>query len=171
MRTLVERTDDPGARTTGEDHPMAALPIEKLRKRVWVTRRGVRVDRIASAWLIRRWIDASARFKFVTGKGYSPDDGEVRFDMFEAEFTHQGDLCTFEVLARLTEPEDAALQAVAEIVHDIDLKDRKFARPETEGIANLLSGIVAGIDDDEKRIERGSQLFDDLYRFFGEVKS
>jgi hypothetical protein len=138
---------------------------------LWVTRRGVRVDRIASAWLIRHWIDSDARFKFVTGNDYSPDDSEIRFDMFEAEFTHQGELCTFEVLARLARPDDAALQSIAEIVHDIDLKDGKFARPETEGIANLLSGIVAGIDDDERRIERGSQLFDDLYRFFSDVKS
>lgn len=150
---------------------MGAVALGDLKNRVWVTRRGVRVDRIASAWLIKRWIDPDARFKFVTSQGYSPDVDEIRFDMFEAEFTHEGDLCTFEVLTRLARQDDSALQIVGEIVHDIDLKDGKFARPETEGIANLLSGIVAGNEDDERRIERGSQLFDDLYRFFNEVKA
>ena len=149
---------------------MNVAALQDLKNRVWVTRRGVRVDRIASAWLIRRWIDPGARFKFVAGKGYSPEKDEIRFDMFEAEFTHRGDLCTFEVLARLAKNDDAALHSVGEIVHDIDLKDGKFARPETDGIANLLSGIVAGVDDDEQRIERGGQLFEDLYRYFDEVK-
>ena len=69
-----------------------------LRDRTWVTRQGVYVDRIASAWLIRRFIDPQARFKFVPGKGYRPEPAELRFDMFEAEFTHEGDKCTFEVL-------------------------------------------------------------------------
>src|SRR4030095_15116895 len=69
-----------------------------LRNRTWVTRQGVHVDRIGSAWLIRRFIDPEARFKFVSGKGYRPAEGELRFDMFQAEFTHEGDKCTFEVL-------------------------------------------------------------------------
>jgi hypothetical protein len=171
MRALNERTEDRSVSEIAKEQSMGAVALEDAKNRVWVTRRGVQVDRIASAWLIKRWIDPDARFKFVAGKGYSRDEGELRFDMFEAEFTHEGDLCTFEVLARLARPDDAALQVVGEIVHDIDLKDGKFARPETEGIANLLSGIVAGIEDDEPRIKRGSQLFDDLYRFFSEVKA
>src|SRR5262249_46569103 len=68
--------------------------IGKVQGRVWVTRRGIHVDRMASAWLIRRFIDKDARFKFVPGKGYRPEPGELRFDMFEAEFTHEGDRCT-----------------------------------------------------------------------------
>jgi hypothetical protein len=91
--------------------------------------------------------------------------------MFEGEFTHEGDKCTFEVLAAIVSPGDIALQSVAEIVHDIDLKDAKFARAEAQGIANLLAGIVLGIDDDERRIARGSALFEDLYRFFAESKA
>lgn len=171
MRALDQRTEDHSITEITREPSMGTVALEDLNNRVWVTRRGVRVDRIASAWLIKRWIDHAARFKFVAGKGYSPDDDEIRFDMFEAEFTHEGDLCTFEVLARLARPGDSALQIIGEVVHDIDLKDGKFARPETEGIGNLLSGIVAGIDDDQQRIERGSQLFDDLYRFFNEVKA
>ena len=71
---------------------------------------------------------------------------------------------------RLAKEDDAALRSVAEIVHDIDLKDGKFGRPETQGIANLLAGIAIGLDDDDRRIERGSALFEDLYRFFSAVK-
>jgi hypothetical protein len=166
----VERTADKSDLARLKESTMTAEAVQDLTRRVWVTRRGVRVDRIASSWLIRRWIDAEAQFKFVAGKSYTTGDREIRFDMFEAEFTHEGDMCTFEVLARLARPNDAALRSVGEIVHDIDLKDAKFGRPETEGIANLLSGIVAGTDDDDRRIERGSALFEDLYRFFSELQ-
>lgn len=139
--------------------------------RVWVTRRGVKVDRMASAWLITRFIDPRAQFKFVSATGYVPEEGEIRFDMFEAEFTHDGDMCTFEVLVELTGRKDPGLRCIGEIVHDIDLKDDKFSRPETEGIANLLAGVVAGFEDDDRRIERGGQIFEDLYRYFSEAKA
>lgn len=85
-----------------------------LRNRTWVTRQDVYVDRIASAWLIRRFIDFEAQFKFVSGKGYRPHEGELRFDMFEAEFTHEGDKCTFEVLLERCALNDPALRAIAE---------------------------------------------------------
>src|SRR3954462_15435950 len=89
-------TEDEPVVTNKADPKESALAA--LRNRTWVTRQGVHVDRIASAWLIRRFIDPDARFKFVSGKGYQPDEGELRFDMFQAEFTHEGDKCTFEVL-------------------------------------------------------------------------
>ena len=143
---------------------------EKPHGRTWVTRRGVHVDRIASAWLIRRFIDPEARFKFVSDKGYVPEPGEIRFDMFEAEYTHEGDHCTFEVLlARLCQPEPA-LQAIAEIVHDIDLKDGKFGREEAAGIKTLIAGIAAATDDDNRRLERGATVFEDLYKYFGKKR-
>ena len=139
---------------------------EKPHGRTWVTRMGVHVDRIASAWLIRRFIDPEARFKFVADKGYVPEPGEIRFDMFEAEYTHEGDHCTFEVLlARLCQPEPA-LQAIAEIVHDIDLKDSKFGREEAAGIKTLVAGIAAATDDDSRRLDRGATVFEDLYEYF-----
>ena len=95
--------------------------------------------------------DTDARFKFVADKGYRPDPGdEIRFDMFDAEFTHVADLCTFEVLLRSFGLDDPALASIGEIVHDIDLKDNKFGRPETAGFANLLAGIVAGTTDDNR---------------------
>jgi hypothetical protein len=99
-----------------------------LANRTWVTRKGVQVDRIASAWLIRRFIDKAARFKFVPSSGYHPEPGELRFDMFEGEFTHRGDRCTFEVL-KLTQVSSILLCAIGEIIHDIDLKDDNTAAP------------------------------------------
>lgn len=149
-----------------EEATMETKDVGDLKGRTWVTRRGVQVDRIASAWLIRRFIDPEARFKFVPDKGYVPEPGELRFDMFEAEYTHEGDHCTFEVLLALLVKPERALQAIAEIVHDIDLKDGKFQREEAAGIRTLLSGIAAATDDDERRLERGAVVFEDLYGYF-----
>jgi hypothetical protein len=148
--------------------PVPQSSKDDLKGKVWVTRRGVYVDRIACAWLIRRFIDPDARFKFVTHKGYKPQVGELRFDMFEAEFTHKGDCCSFEVLLDRIGLTDPALKAIAEIVHDIDLKDAKFARPETAGIARLITGVAVPGNTDEERIERGSAIFEDLYASFRE---
>jgi hypothetical protein len=136
---------------------------EEVRGRTWVTRAGIKVDRMASAWLIRRFIDPEARFRFVPAKGYHPAKGEIRFDMFEAEFTHEGDLCTFEVLVRRFGLVDPALRAVAEIVHDIDVKDGKYGREEAAGVGQLVAGIAAAHADDEARLARGTALFEDLY--------
>jgi hypothetical protein len=150
--------------------PSEAAPVRQdlgeLKGRTWVTRAGVHVDRIASAWLIRRFIDPQPRFKFVPAKGYVPEAGELRFDMFEAEFTHEGDRCTFEVLLDRAGLREPALQALAEIVHDIDLKDRKFGRAEAEGIRTLIDGICAATGDDEERLARGGAVFKDLYSHF-----
>jgi hypothetical protein len=169
IRQLGERIASGPAEPRGGVKTKMSIELKQLRNRTWVTRRGVRIDRIASAWLVRRWIDPDAKFKFVAAKNYEPGERDIRFDMFEGEFTHQGDNCTFEVLIGHARPDDAALRAIAEIVHDIDLKDSKFSRVETQGIASLIAGIVARVDDDERRIERGSVVFDDLYRFFTDL--
>jgi hypothetical protein len=147
------------------DGPTAAA-AGNLRARTWVTRRGIHVDRMASAWLIRRFIDPEARFKFVPGNEYAPRRGELRFDMSEAEFTHDGDLCTFEVLLRhfrLTEP---ALRNLAEIVHDIDLKDAKFARPEANGLDRLIAGIAMRHEGDAARLSEGTAVLESLCQYF-----
>jgi hypothetical protein len=136
------------------------------RGRTWVTRRGIHVDRIASAWLIRRFIDPEARFKFVLGHEYAPDAAELRFDMFQAEFTHEGDLCTFEVLIRHFGLKEAALRNLGEIVHDIDLKDAKFARPEAPGLEGLIAGIAMRHKEDEARLREGEAVFDSLHAYF-----
>lgn len=140
---------------------------EVLKGLVWVTRAGVHVDRIASAWLVRRFIDPEARFRFTLGKAAKPHPGEVRFDMAEAEFTHEGGRCTFEVLlARAGLGQDRALAAISEIVHDIDLKDGKFGRPEADGIRTLIAGLCAATADDGERLRRGAEIFGDLHRYF-----
>jgi hypothetical protein len=136
---------------------------QDLKGCTWVTRTGVKIDRIASAWLIRRFIDPAARFSFVDPKTYKYKAGEVRFDMFEGEFTHEEDLCTFEVLLAWSGVKDRALRHVAEIVHDIDLKDSKYARPEAAGIAVLIDGIALRQAGDAKRLEDGFSLFESLY--------
>jgi hypothetical protein len=135
----------------------------EMRGHTWVTRRNVYVDRIASAWLIRRFIDPKAKFKFTGSKSYQPKAGEVRFDMFEAEYTHEGDRCTFETLLERGGIRDRALRAIGEIVHDIDCKDAKFGREEAPGVATLLRGLVRAYSDDATRLERGGLTFDDLY--------
>lgn len=148
------------------------LRREDHESRVWVTREGIKVDRMASAWLIRKFIDPHARFKFVPAKGYEPRKGELRFDMFEAEFTHDGDLCTFEVLVqRFGLGTDGGLRWIAEIVHDVDLKDAKFGREEAAGIAQVVSGIAAAHPSDEERLTRGAAVFDDLYALHGAART
>jgi hypothetical protein len=145
-----------------------ALPqasgADALRGKIWVTREAVQIDRIASAWLVRRFIDPGARFKFVPGRAYLPRSGEVRFDMFEGEYTHEGDRCTFEVLLQRAGLHDDALGAIGEIIHDIDLKDGKYGREETAGIRIVMAGIAAGPRGDEERLARGSAVLDDLYQ-------
>jgi hypothetical protein len=86
--------------------------------------------------------------------------------MFEGEFTDEGDLCTFEVLVQRFAVKDKALVEIGRIVHDLDLKEAKFKRPETAGISALLEGIAVSHKPDEARLDRGSALFDDLYEFF-----
>jgi hypothetical protein len=134
--------------------------------RVWVTRQGVFVDRIASAWLIRRFIDPKARFKFVTARGYKPRGHELRFDMVGGEYTHVGENCTFQTLVERFGLGDRALQAIGEVVHDIDCKDEKYDRAETGGISGLLRGIAEATSDDDERLARGQSVFDDLYAFY-----
>lgn len=136
------------------------------RGRTWVTRRDVHVDRIASAWLIRRFIDPEARFRFVQPERYRHSEGELRFDMFEAEFTHQGEACTFETLVSRFTPDDAVLCEIGEIVHDVDCKDAKYQRAEAPGLRRMIDGVAAANKDDEARLARGAALFDDLYAAF-----
>lgn len=139
---------------------------EAYQGRTWVTRKNVHVDRIASAWLVRRFVDPKATFKFVPGQGYVAKRDEVTFDMFEAEFTHIGDRCTFEVLVEQFALDDAALSSIAEIVHDIDVKDGKFARMEAAGVASLIAGLALLHRDDEKRLELGRSVFDALHELY-----
>jgi hypothetical protein len=160
LERRLARIRSPAPGPVGSELPRA------VRGRTWVTRKGIHVDRMASAWLIRRFIDPDARFHFVAGKAHRPAAGELRFDMFDGEFTHRGDLCTFEVLLAHFGIKDRALEALGELVHDIDLKDAKFGRPETPGFERLVAGIALNHPADEDRLARAGAVLDDLYAVF-----
>jgi hypothetical protein len=145
--------------------PSSGRGRSDLAGKTWATRRGVQIDRIASAWLIRRFVDSKARFRFIDPKE-PPRRGELRFDMVGGDFTHEGDRCTFETLLARVGPGDRALTEIAEIVHDIDLKDDKFSRAEAPGLERVLTGLVLANPEDEARLERGFVLFDELYESF-----
>src|SRR6266576_122429 len=143
-----------------------ARPARPVHGRTWVTRSGVHVDRIASAWLIRRFIDPKPRFRFVASHDARTAPGELRFDMFEAEYTHEGDRCTFETLVARFGLTDAGLAVIGELVHDIDCKDGKFGRSETAGLERMIAGVVRRHTGDDARLERGAAVLDDLYEAF-----
>ncbi len=166
VHALLEKLERLESETRQEEIMSESAAVRPPSGRVWVTRARVRVDRMASAWLIRRRIDPDARFKFVEARGYRPGAGELRFDMFEAEYTHDSDRCTFEVLLDLVPDRDMALSAIGEIVHDLDIKDGKYDRPEAAGIRQLIDGIIATTESDEERLRRSALLFDDLYQSF-----
>lgn len=153
------------ARADTAQTPRRIAPAD-MRGKVWVTRKDIHVDRIASAWLIKRFIDPKGTLKFVAGPGYEPRPGEYRYDMQDGEFTHEGDHCSFETLLARSGIRDAALRAIAEVVHDIDIADGKFGHPETPGIAHVISGICRTQGDDEARIARGGELLDGIYEQF-----
>jgi len=121
---------------------------------------------MASSWLIRRFIDPDAKFKFVTAREYRHKEGELRFDMFDGEYTHKGELCTFEVLLRSFEITDAALRPIAEMIHDVDLKVETYGRPETPGFEQIVNAIAMAHREDEVRLPRATAVLDDLYELF-----
>ena len=146
----------------------AALSPQVFRARTWATRAGVKVDRMGSAWLIRRFIDPAARFVFLGPSEGAPGADVLRFDMYDGGFTHDGDRCTFEVLIDVAGAQgDLALRAIAQIVHDLDLRDDRYQRPETAGVGALIAGTIARFDDDERRIAEGARIFDSLYATLG----
>jgi len=138
--------------------------IKDFSGKKWATRKDIFIDRIASAWLIRRFIDPKARFVFVSKGTEKVPRGTVPFDMYGSEFTHHGEDCTFETLKKAFDLKDTALQSIAEIVHDIDLKDNKYDRKEAEGIASIVSGLSQRVKDDNKLLEKGLEIFDALYQ-------
>jgi hypothetical protein len=172
LERLIARLERRAGAPTGRSTEIIAPRWQRsdVQGRTWVTRKGIHVDRIASAWLIREFIDRDARFEFVSARGYQPEPGELRFDMYEAEFTHDGELCTFEVLLRDFALGEAGLRAIAEIVHAIDLKVEEPTRPETVGVAHILEGIARRHGDDDARLRDGAALFGALYAYFRREK-
>jgi hypothetical protein len=143
-----------------------ALDLREYQGRRWVTRRNLHVDRLASAWLVKRFVDKRPRFHFV-GEGEALE-GAIRFDMAGGDFTHVGEDCTFETMVRrFGLGGDPGLRAIAEIVHDVDLKDAKFNRLEAAGFAAVVDGLVEAFPGDRERLDRCGAVFEGLYALFG----
>jgi hypothetical protein len=139
--------------------------LASFQRRLWITRPRPGVDRMASAWLIRLFIDRQARFGFAPDRESVPDDA-VPFDMFGVEFSHQGDGCTFETLCAVFGIAGPGLSRIAAIVHDLDLKDGRFGAPECSTVGAMIEGLQLAYQNDEALLEQGITLFDSLYRSF-----
>ncbi|NOY89021.1 MAG: chromate resistance protein [FCB group bacterium] len=145
-------------------------PLIKLRnqreyqKKIWLTRSRPFVDRIASAWLISRFIDRQAKFRFIKRQSVANVDRKyISFDIDGGDFSHVDDLCTFEVLLRSFRLPRKALRKIAEIVHELDLRDGKFRVPEADGLYEVIVGIRKSGSDDHGCLEKGMLVFDMLY--------
>ena len=160
---VEERTASGRGRPAGTAPP---LDLAALKGRRWVTRPRPHVDRIASAWLIKRFVDPAAEFVFAP-PDQIPGDA-IPFDMAGVEFGHHGEDCTFETLLRRTGLRDRKLALLAEIVHEADIKDQKFAREEARGIDLALRALLSAIKDDHEALAQGMTLFDGLYATAGE---
>ena len=161
LREAVESRLSPADARAGG----AAPPLRELRGRRWVTRPRPHVDRIASAWLVKRFVDPDAEFVF------APEDalpaGAVPFDVLGAELGHHGDDCTFETLVQRAGLRDRRIARLAEIVHEADLRDGKYDRPEARGIDLAIRGLLAVTTDDHDVLAAGLRLFDGLYASVG----
>lgn len=154
-------TKAPGPRAAdGRDDQAPALDSRDYRGRTWVTRSAPGVDRMASAWLIRAFIDPRAVFVFRD----KPAAQLVPFDMYEGDFSHHAGLCTFEVVANRFGLADPAVRRIGEIVHDLDVKDERYQPPEAATVGALVDGLRALNTDDGTKLQRGIDMFQALYR-------
>jgi hypothetical protein len=151
----------------GMSVPRSVVPLDVplTRGQLWVTRAGVYVDRLACAWMLQRFVDPEARFAFVRPGEPGPEES-IPFDMAGVELGHHGARCTAEVIAERFRPADIALRSVAEVVHDLDLKDEGFGCLEAPGLKRLLDGICALTSDDHERVRLAGPVFDALYAGF-----
>lgn len=153
-------------KTASVPHKAGVLSVADFQNRRWVTRRNLHIDRLASAWLISEFIDKRPRFFFVA-EGETLE-GAIPFDMFGAEFTHRGEDCTFEtLLKRFGLTDIQGLRDLAEIVHDIDLKDDKFNRLEAVGLNAIINGLSESLRDDRKLLQQTGGIFNGLFTLFG----
>ncbi|MCI0724147.1 MAG: chromate resistance protein [Acidobacteria bacterium] len=156
-RILIRR--EQGARHTSPAG--GRLMQEAYRHRVWVTRPRPGIDRLSSAWLIQRFIDPHARFAFADK--VSNKSRALPFDMFGVEFGHHGDACTFETLVQRFEIHDSAVEQIAQIVHNLDLKEDKFVAPDAPAIGKLVEGMRKVYARDQELLSEGIRMFEALY--------
>jgi hypothetical protein len=150
---------------TKEPAPLARKDPKEYHRKVWVTRKRPFIDRMASAWLIRRFVDPAATFRFIDEKDAGRlSTGEIAFDLQGGEFSHYGQLCTFEVLVRSFGIKDKAVRKIAEIVHDLDVKDDKYGNSSGSGIEEILIGIRKTIKEDADMLEKGMAVFEMMYQ-------
>jgi hypothetical protein len=140
-----------------------------FRGRTWATRKNIHIDRLCSAWLIRRFIDPKAKFIFAHETAIPAH--AIPFDVFGAEFSHHGEDCTFETLLRSFRISDKPLDSIAQIVHDIDMKDGKFNRPEAAGLDAVVRSLSDSMRDDHEVLRLGSVILDALYTRFAGKRS
>jgi hypothetical protein len=158
----VEGQTPPKPAARGSKSAGSFLDIRDYQRRTWVTRPRPGVDRFASAWLIRRFIDPAARFIFARAPDKAPD--AIPFDMYQpGGFRHEGDRCTFEVLQARFGLKDRCVTRIAEIVHDVDLKDDRFQSPHAATIGNLVEGLRTSIPGDDQLLAEGMMLFEAFY--------
>ncbi|KWT82779.1 chromate resistance protein ChrB domain-containing protein [Candidatus Magnetominusculus xianensis] len=154
-------------RLSGKSHDMPEIELRKIEDyqgKTWATRERPFVDRMSSAWLIKRFIDKSAVFK-ITAEGDTGNCGAdtVFFDIMGGEFMHSGTMCTFEVMLKAFSIKDRALKKIAEIVHEIDIRDNQYENTESFGIEEILTGIQKTAGSDIDALERGAEIFELLY--------
>jgi hypothetical protein len=146
----------------------AALDVNRYRGRVWITRSRPGVDRMSSAWLIRRFIDPDATFAFGDA---SMQPTMIPFDMFGAEFGHHGTSCTFETIAQRFGIADPAVAWLGRIVHDLDLKEETYSAPEKAAVGRMIEGLRRMYPDDRTLLDEGITMFEALYRSYAEHQS
>jgi hypothetical protein len=143
-----------------------ALDLSQYQGRRWVTREHLHIDRLACIWLIKRFVDRRARFFFVADSEEAK--GGVAFDILGVDLTHHGEDCSFEtMLKRFGLVDDPGLCGIAEVVHDIDLKDRKFSRKEAAGLDAIVTGLALFLKSDQRLAQQATGLFDGLYALLG----
>ena len=157
---IAMRTRRPESARRSEP-PAPALDLGKLRGRRWVTRPRPHVDRIASAWLIKRFIDADAQFVFAPPADFPAD--AIPFDAPGVELSHHGEDCTFETLVKRVRLRDRRLARLGEVVHEADLRDGKYAHEEARGIDVAIRALLAASADDHQVLAHGMALFEGLY--------
>lgn len=159
VESLLARVDEPDITVKSRN---AAAKNRECRNRVWMTRPRPGIDRVSSAWLIRRFIDSKARFVFGNDPVEHPD--AVPFDMFSSSgFGHRGNDCTFETLCKHFAIRDANVKRIAEMIHDADLGDEKFGRDEGLGLDQVLRGWERQSVTDHELLSRGMELIEGLY--------
>ncbi|MDP9411482.1 MAG: chromate resistance protein [Actinomycetota bacterium] len=133
---------------------------------LWATREGCHVDRTACIWLIKRYVDSEATFAFFSDPAEAPEEAEL-FDVAGARLSHHGEDCSFETFLKEYDLDDPVLAEIAEIVHDADLMDEKFGRPESEGLDAIVRGMQLALPDDDTLTQHTDVLYDGLYKYLG----